>query len=706
MLNSVEYLAYIARTIALCRTFVIKCEDQAILDNRLMEGHGIYSGNDKTKWRYYLNLNGEYHSTDEMMKVQSLDNGEVIDFTKANLDLHPATKRAYRQGSYYYTRLVDKYQGQRELINGIINPIPPSESIPAKDYQILRYNQDYVLWNEYQLIPALQAHIYNMVETSFRTEYLLTDNLMLTALLGNLYGSLIPAILQIRKEAEGTRYAHEFYIWARLTSLGLSTIYKDVLDRHQTMWLYRNLDYVLRLQGRRQTFDELVDVILTRRSIPLARYEVLQTTTDQLETLTPSPRLISKPVNLANEFGMSTKLWTVEEVVRKELPLALDNERNQEMDNEITDYAIRYDMTSKIPTKVLESTMVDATDRNPQSIMKVLHNHWLYLTANDLYVINHDFVDLRTGRHFRLNTKQAYILWCYLIDQYNGFPREDIPYYDYYDVRKITPPTYQTLMSLGHREILTEELCKDILNVNVVFPRLVSPDGFFAKVKEAFDQIWEHKKLYLHINNLFIQSRTKNAVEALYETGCVKLTETKTYQAFLAENDLSFSDYGKEDLLDLAWGIWKKVTGWENVNYITVGDQQRTLINLMADLTSYTVQYIGSTESNNGHYQLAFPLQVDTDIWPVNGDTALESDNKDLHVPVHFKGVVEPQLFASSRPHSVEGNLIHHIEGLSEGRSDLTLSMNLYDDTSPDTMMPCMIRTGLIVRPDPSNWSE
>lgn len=706
MLNNVEFGAYIKRTISFCRTFVIKCEDQALLDNRLMEGYyGLNPGNDKTKWRYYLNLNGEYHSTDVMMTVQSLDNGEIINFTKADLDLHPATKRAYRQGSYHYTRLVDKYQGQRDLINGIINPIPPSESIPAKNYQILRYNTDYVLWNEYQLIPALQEHIYNMVDNSFNTEYLLTDNLMLTALLANLYGSLVSAILQIRKEAEGTRYAHEFYIWSRLSSLGLSTIYKDVLTRKQTMWLYRNLDYVLRLQGRRKTFDELVDILLTERSIPLARYEILQTTTDQLETLTPTPKLISKPVNLADQFGVSTRLWSVQEVIRKENPLAFDNELNQEMDHEITDYAIRYDMVSNIPTKVLESTMVDATDRNPQSIMRVLHNHWLYLAANDLYVINHDFTDIRTARRFRLDTKNAYILWCYLMDKYRGFQRPDIPYYDYYFVRKITPPTYVDLMNLGHKEILTEEVVKNILNVEVPYPKLVSPDGFFNKVKEVHDKIWSHKKLYLRINNLFTQSRVKNAVESLYETGIAKLTTTPTYQQFLSENDLSFSDYGQEELLDLAWSIWKKVTGWENINFISIGDQQRTLINLMSDLTSYTVQYIGSTENTEGDYSLEIPLLIDSDVYPGNGDTALESDNKQQLVQLGLKGLPEGQLEVVNKAQSIEGNFIHHIDATSVGSGAVINEQNLYDVELTPEPSAFIIRNHLTLRSDPINWS-
>ena len=406
MLDNVEFNAYIQKTIAFARTIVIKCEDLALLDNRLMEPYyGINSGTDQSNWRYYLLLNGEYHSTDEIMKVQSLDNGDVIDFTKANLDIHPATKRAYRLGSYYYTRLTEKYPAQSNLINGIINPIPPSESIPANNYQILRYNKDYVLWNEYQLIPALQEHINNMVLTSFKTEYLYTDNLMLTILLGNLYASLVSAILMIREEAEGTRYVHEFHIWSKLTSHGISPIYKSVLDNKQTMWLYRNIDWVLRKQGRIQTFDSLVDIILTHRNIPLARHEALQTTTDQLDNLVPTPAFISRPVNLQNRLGLSSRMLTVSELIVKENKVAIDNAQEESYSIATAEYNISTGVHSDIPTKVLESTMVDATDRNPNTIMRVLHNHWIYLAANGIYQINHDFVDFRSGTRFKLSTK-------------------------------------------------------------------------------------------------------------------------------------------------------------------------------------------------------------------------------------------------------------------------------------------------------------
>lgn len=706
MLRNIEFDAYVLKTIAFARTIVIKCEDIALLDNKLIYSHYRKDpGNDKSKWRYYLNLNGDYHFSDQLMTIQSLDNGEVIEFTKENLNIHLATKRAYRLGSYYYTRLVDRYPSQVELINGIINPIPQSESIPAKDYSILRYNSDYVLWNEYQLIPALQSHIDKMVDGSFKTEYLYTDNLMLPALLTNLYGSLVSAILQIRKEADGTRYAHDFYIWSRLNSLGLSSNYKKVIDRYQTMWLYRNLSSVLRLQGRRKTFDKLLDVILTHRRIPLSSYEALQTTEEMVETLKPTPGFISTPINLVKEFGLDTRLWSVNDVIHKEEPLALDNHIVRDQWNNDADYKVKYGLHSDIPSKILESNLTDTTDRNPDSIMRVLHNEWIYLTGKDLYNINIDIQDIRTGKHMRVNTKESIVLWHYLMDRYRGIKTPGkIPVYQYYHVRKIIPPNYKELMKLGHKDILTEEVCKDILNVHIDFPTLISPDGFFNKCKEVFDGIWYHKKLYSRLPSIYQASRRWNAVEACYETGIVKVDNTETYTQWLKDRDFQFEDYTQEECLDLAWTIWSKVTGWEFNSFISIAETQRGLINLMKELTSYTVQYVGSVISSAGEYNLPYMATMEGDYFPGDpeGETGLVEDMKDLLIPTHGAGIVEAESVSKELKGYIPDGNWGRIDASSIACAKIDLPMVLFKvDEVPEPSVN-IIRMGITLREVPN----
>lgn len=680
MLNNIEFKAYIKNTIAFARTIVIKCNDIALLDNRLMEQHyGLVPGVDPARWRYYMNLNGEYHVTDEKMFVQSLDNGDTIEFTKFNLDIHLATKRAYREGSYYYTRLVEKYPAQSILINGVINPIPQSESVPAKDYQILRYNTDYVQWNEYQLIPALQQHIDAMVLGSFNTEYLLTDNLMLPSLLMTLHGSLVSNILMLRKEAANTRYAHHFYIWSKLTSVGLSTVYERYIDRKQTMWLFRNIDYVLRKLGRRATFDDVLDIVLTHRRIPLSRYEAIQTTEGMDETFEAKPMMVSTPINLINDFGMDTRLYTVAEVLKKENTLALDNEGNYEEGHAETDYLIRYGLFGEVPSKVLESNMTDTTGRNPDRLMRVLHNEWIYLTFNNLYNINIDVTDSRTGKRFRLSMTDAIILWHYLIERSRGIAKPGkIPEYNYWHVRKIQDPTWQELSKLGHKEILTETVCKDILKVHVDFPNLITPDGFFNKCKEVQDGMWEHKKLYSRILNLFSATRRENAVNACYANGLAKIGKFETYDDFLLTQDLDFWNYNQDECLDLAWAIWSKATGWEFNDVQSVGEQQRMLINLMKDLTSYTVQYVGSTETLDGQFNLPYMMLMDGDYWLPDGETSLEHDDDLVFIQPHGHGIPEAELIAKELTGELPGDDWGRTDPWITGCAKIDLPMVLF----------------------------
>jgi hypothetical protein len=698
MLKNIEFKSYILDTIAFARTIVIKCEQLALLDNQqLRQYYKIDPGTDKSKWKYYLNLNGDYHALDDKMYVTSLDNSELIEFTKANLDIHLATKRAYRLGSYYYTRLVEKYQHQLILINGILNPIPPTESVPAKDYQILRYNSDYVLWNEYQLMPALQAQIDALVLGSFKTEYIHTDNLMIPALIRILYGSLISSILMIRKEADGTRYAHDFYIWSRLNSYGLSSVYKGVMNNKQLMWMYRNIDYAQRLLGRRQTFDKLLDVILTERGIPLTRYEMIQSTEDMTETLTPKPLMLSRPINLIESMGLDSKLWTIPQVVLKEMPLAIDNEINMEFGIADAEYATKYGLHSEVPSKVLESNLTDTTERDSDRLVRVLHNHWIYLTYQGLYNINTDITDPRSGRTFRLTTPQTVVLWHYLIDRSRGITKfGNIPKFDFWRARKVNPPNYQTLMTLGPKTVLTEQVCKDILKVIVPYNTLISPDTFFEKCKEIADGMWSHKKLYSAFNNVYQYSRRWNAVDACYATGKATIG-SGTYDDFLTRSDLDFTEYTETECLDLAWAIWSKVTGWSDNSFVSVGERQRLLINIMKDLTSYTVQYIGSTETAEGQFNLPFMMSMDGDSGSSDGGTSLVGTDGEF-LPILLKIKPEAELVANELLATDKSGVPGYFEALSIGCAKANESMTLIPIESPPQVNNVYMRMGLTLK--------
>lgn len=100
---------------------------------------------DPTTFKYYLNLTGQYHSTDTVMTIQSIDTKQMMNFTVENLTLNPKTKAAYVLGSSYYTNLCNRYPNQVDLIKSIVYPVQNIyDAIQADDFTILSYGNGFL----------------------------------------------------------------------------------------------------------------------------------------------------------------------------------------------------------------------------------------------------------------------------------------------------------------------------------------------------------------------------------------------------------------------------------------------------------------------------------------------------------------------------------------------------------------------------------
>lgn len=654
MIENIELLAYVRDTISFCRTLVIKYEDLAKLDNALIKSfYKVDPGTDKSKWRYYMNLNGEYHFSDTPMEVKSLDDNTIIAFTKENLELHPATKSAYRLGSYYYTRLVDLYSHQRDLINGIINPIPKEEAIAARDFKILRYTSEYVLWNEIQLIPALQKWIDDLAYQTFSTEYKYTDNLMYGALLVHLLETSVKFVLTARHEARFTRYAHSFYIWSKLQSEGISPSYQSLLNEKQTMWLFRNVEYVMRNLGQEKTFNELMDILLTEREIPLSKYDMAYDTENMPEELVPEAKYITARLNMTDRLGLGVSLRQINMTMLKEIPDAIDNDVNYDKMVISTVDDTQFGIASNYPLKILESEMTDTTNRQPETFYHVLNSELIYLAGNDLYDIQIDFTEQLTGNHYTMSVSEAIVVWHYLFFKTMGMQQTNIPEFRYNKALKVIPPTVKELMSLSGGRLLEEDWCTALYKTHIPQFRVISPTKFYENARAIFDLKWAHKKMVARHPAIGYFSRRDNAASTMYETGVVKLTDYKTFDELLERFGLGFETYTKEDCYVMMWEIWQKMTGWNLHDHQTIAQIQSGMIGLMRFMSSYSLQYIKQTDIQSGFFQGGLDMMTDN---PMNlRDTGpmpeLESEGTRISIPhrvvthnsldMSFVGIIE-----------------------------------------------------------------
>ncbi len=592
-MENIEYDNYVKDTLRLVRTLVVKIEALAIRDNRVLEEAGYPVSTDKRTWRYYMNLNGDYHPTDEPMWVNSVETGEDILFNKANMAFYIATFREYQKGGYWFNRLVDKYQGQSELIKGILNPLPYEVTIPAPNYKILGYNKDLVLWNEGNLIPRLETFINGYVPQLYNHEYIYTDNLVLPVLgIMQLWNSIIMDIGSQRFEAIGSRNAHDFYIWARIDSYGDFSKYKASLSNEQTMWLYKNIAWLKMNPGAQYTFNLIMDNLLTPAGIPLASYDLVQNTATQIEDLTPTPLYRKLQLNLKEVYGLEPSYVDTRAMIEKERGLAKDNYDHTAQWYEDALRKGTHSLFSELPTKVLESKMMDYTNRHLNTKMSVTFNNWIYLAGKGYYRGRILVKDPKTGKDVRLSVGDAYYLWRYLTDLSRGQERDDIEPAYYQNVMKAVPPTLEELIDIGGKDWIPLYMAFDIRALWVPPQIFVAPDFLMSHSEEIYGVMWKHTKIYSQFRDLNKFARVKNTTDLMYETGFIELTDLTTYQALLARYELDVSDHSPEEAQYFAWEIFKRVTGWDTSSNPSLRVIQSSLIDIMMSLSSYTIQTI------------------------------------------------------------------------------------------------------------------
>lgn len=639
-MNSVDKDRYYRDVFSLNRTLVIKIEAVAKRNNDVLINAGFPVSSDPKTWRYYMNMAGEYHSTDEPMMVLSVDTGEEILFSRPTLAGHIATLREYSRGGDSFNRLMELYPHQSTLIRGVISPIPYEESIPAQDYKILGYNKNLVLWNEDQLIPKLQAFIYSDVNGLLHNEYIYTDDLFLTLMVKQLYADIAKVIHAIRLEDCYSRHSHEFFIWSHIDSFGEFSIYKNSLSREQVMWLFREIAWIKNNPGKQYTFDKLVKNLLTVANIPLAEYTMVSTTETQTEDLTSTPLYRKLQLNLEDQYGRTPIFIDTERLVEKQRSQAKDNGIESSFYYEDALSKGKHSLRSELPTKVLESSMRDSTNSHADTLMSVVFNEWIYLAGKGVYNGRILVADPKTGKQVRLPVTDGYHIWKYLVE----FSKGNDPLYicpvPFNNVLKQKAPPVNLIFETAGKRYIDGKMAHDIRNLWIPAVNFVSPDYLIQYSTEVYGILWKHKKIYSQFFDLNKRARIKNATKQLYSSGVIKLGDYTNYNDLLNAYEFSFDDYTREEAQSFAWEIFKKMTGWDVNNQPSSRTKQSDLIEIMMKLSSYTIQVIKEMNDGTNSTELISETFIGDPRLTKRGNRSLpDLSNVPINIPTRLDGV-------------------------------------------------------------------
>jgi len=585
----------------LASTLVIKSQESIDGINTLlmaMYGNSAVDTLNPNTWKYYLNVSGEYHPTDTVMSVTSLDTLEIITFTKSNLTIHTATKAAYQFGTRYYNTLLASYPNQEQLILGILYPADINYAISVEEGSVLSYNTALVEPQEETLIRDLEAWIKGMLVRWHVRGFNITDSLYPVAQHAVLYLNLIPKIINLRLNRCKTNEVHSFHVRQYLASHNSLDKYLDYLTLKQALFLYRNINYLERNSGKNYIFLNLIDKILSARYIPVAEFTARHLGGFDTNLL---PNYLFKKNPLNTVYNVPEKdFFNLEETLTKEINDALDNLTYSEVHYDEIDLKFKRSISSIVHTKMLESSMLDYTDATPYTLTDALINHWGWMSTHGMYKVVMHFPDPRTGEDRTLYTEDAFIYMIYVTAKLAGVDLLTVPTYNLSRVSRKLKPTIDELMSVADFKYITNTDIATWLISNQ--PNLVncySLDAFYTLAKSIFDVEQLQIKLVSQQEHQYTRAIVSTMVSRMYSDYVISFSSTGIlFTDWFQKVGLEDITYTANETIALINNLLNNSTGYLVDPTKIVSNIQHAMIGIMKQLSSYSVQYVSSINAS------------------------------------------------------------------------------------------------------------
>lgn len=588
-----KYRLYVQSVFDLAKTLSIKSEYSAIKVNEALNINyptlqiDTY---DKASWKYYLNMCGEYHSTDSSMTFKSLDTMQTIVFNKSNLALHASSALAYRYGSRYYRELVARYPEQESLIHGILYPAVMADLLAAPDFTVVAYPSYLVEENEEDLILNINQWISNFMHRYYVRGYRATDQLYYASLLGVMFSRMVPLVLYLRKQACKTRQAHSYHVNQYLASHGMLDVYLDQLSPKQAMFLYKNINYIERHAGMQDNFDWLLENLLTDRGIPLSEYSMSQSDVNMPNSLLAVPDMVLTPLN---RVAARQSTFTVSEVMHKEVQIAPGNSSRVEETAISTAERLAYSANARLKTKVLESALVTSSDTGITNEVDVALNFWGYASASNRYNIYIRIKHPVTGAEIPIPQRVAYHYFLYAYSCVNFKPFEKIPPVYASRIPIWPAPSLAQAYSVVDSAYVSEGTVENIWELHPTDEAYFSVAGFRSKVADMTQRANAQAHLVAQEEHMYSRGLLQGAMERMFSHYILtdSLTERDAIEVF-EENELPVSGLTTLEWQAIYLSLFEEATGVSLQATVTKSSLQTSLIKLFKQLSSYSIQFV------------------------------------------------------------------------------------------------------------------
>lgn len=581
---------------SLARTTKIHSKAMAVEVERRV---GMLAGNrewyklDKRKWRYYLNLSGQYHHIDERMFIISLDTLESIEFNKENLSESLNTKDAYQYGSSYYNALVKRYPEQEHLILSILHPVDIEKAVIANDFEILAWIPSLIEPQETSLLRQMQQWIYRWVDRFDNRTYAVNNPNFTVIYNALLQRSLTDGIKAIRIENTRTSFVHTFHIWAYLDSNGWLSKYKPWLDHTQVMYLYWNIAHIRKHAGTNHVFSDLVEHFLTYRNIPIYGHLIKHDLADLTKNFLPDVEFARTYINRSVNILDPTSTCSVKEIMEREVEHGIDKGVKLEQDIIATNSDLAISGKDDVRSRIFDSEVDDGVILFDYSLSDFLLSHWIEKVGDDAYLGRVVIDNTSNGDNYLLTQREALILWWYCKLRYYNIDIPNIPKVQALMVYSgmNQPRSFYNEFTDGY--YITQWFTDTVLECLPRDGKVSNSRDFYAQTKGKFEFWTMTRKLELSLPHPTGRSRSHLLLNNLWHTSFVSLAPVGTkWDDWLSRHGIEMDAATDFDYKEMADSIFLKCTGGKDEKGEDRGPLQRAMLAVVEQFTGYNVQFL------------------------------------------------------------------------------------------------------------------
>ena len=614
--NRLLFDLHVLENMDLVRSVIVKFDQVAEAMNLgVIEKQGSLDvPQDRTLWKYYQNISGQYHFTDTPMYVTSLDSGERILFSKENLVDHPVTRQLYMTDEFYSEDLRLRYPDQDLLTLGILNPVDVQTAVDAKEGTIISYYSHLVQEWETDLISELQVWLYAHVGRWINMAYTAMNDLYVASYCSQVYSLMLGKLMALRLRNCKSSKAHSFHVSEYLKSHNLTQSEINKLTRKQAMNLYRNIRYYQRYAGSGANLTKLIDVLLTERGMGIYEYDVVHntrqisyTTPGDFSTILPNVSIARQALNAPAKQRDLSNLTLPEaySMLAESAPL---NPKYHADHGEEMERQIRRSKLAHLESKVLESTL-DVTDTTfAQAPVKILMEQWIYLAAKGIYRRTFRYTPPGAASPIEVTQAQAVALWIYAL--HKAFEPDDtpefiptrVPQIDHHFNFVAQAPSYQSLLNLVLPEDRLRIDPQTYIDLLPAEPTSISNirdfKDFCSSVYVAEDSMM---RLYSYEYDFRLRAAGEMITKALHTGVRLSLpTMSVQQEPYIGVDYLDFLNligfsgliYTRDDFYKLAEELFVKATGADAEEDTDPQAVQKAMISILKKLSSYSIEIV------------------------------------------------------------------------------------------------------------------